>query len=105
MGPDAIGRGPAVPAETSWLAAFDQIDAQTPQERQQYVFKVLIELLRREFQFSDKDSARSFFYSLRQRFLDWNYMEYESSTFKQHKQEIDAFVAQHGKKESDEKGS
>ena len=85
--------------------AFDKVDAQTPAERQGHVFGELVELLRSQFDFPDKDSARQFFHSLRQHFLDWNYKEYGSPEFKQQKEEIDSFVKQRCYKESNEKGS
>ena len=37
----------------------------------------------------DKDDARSFFNSMRQKIIDWNYTEFESDNFKKAEAEID----------------
>ena len=37
-----------------------------------------------------KDDARSFFNRMRQRFIDWNYAEFQSEAFKKGEAEIDA---------------
>lgn len=61
---------------------FDEVDAATTAERQQYVFSKVIEVLRKEFHFQDKAGARDFFYNLRHGFIDWNYKEWGSDEFK-----------------------
>ncbi|MFC1592768.1 V-type ATP synthase subunit A [Candidatus Omnitrophota bacterium] len=73
--------------------AFDKVDAQTPGERQEYVFKKTIEVLDIDCPFKDKDQAREFFYSLRQLFMDWNYKEWASAEFKQQEKSLDSFIA------------
>ena len=42
---------------------------------------------------SDKDEARTYFNQLRQKFLDWNYTEFESDEFKKLEKEIDELYA------------
>jgi len=44
--------------------AFDPVDAQTPRDRQEYVFDKVWEVLKKRFSFTSKDEARIFFYSL-----------------------------------------
>lgn len=61
---------------------FDPVDAATAPERQIYISEIVNKILRKEFTFEDKEQARSFFYDLRQKFIDWNYMEFESDEFK-----------------------
>ena len=39
--------------------------------------------------YENKDDARSFFNRMRQRFIDWNYTEFESDAFKKAEAEID----------------
>ncbi len=68
---------------------FDPIDAATSPERQTYVFKKINDILKKDIPFDDKDRARKFFYELRQRFIDWNYMEFKSDDFKQQEKTID----------------
>ena len=68
--------------------AFDPVDAATPAERQKYVFDVILEVMKADLELADKDAARSFFNNLRQKFLDWNGMEWESNDFKSTESEI-----------------
>ncbi|MCK9555064.1 V-type ATP synthase subunit A [bacterium] len=62
--------------------AFDEVDGATPAERQEYVFGVLHEILKSEFDFGTKDEARHFFHGLRQEFKNWNSDPWESDAFK-----------------------
>ena len=39
---------------------------------------------------ASKDDARTFFNRMRQRFINWNYTEFESDAFKKAEAEIDA---------------
>ena len=81
--------------------AFDKVDAETPKQRQEYVFRKAAEVLRGHFTFEDKDEARRFFYSLRQLFIDWNYKQWDTPAFKEQEKAIDRFIANH---RDDEKG-
>jgi V/A-type H+-transporting ATPase subunit A len=69
--------------------AFDQIDAATPLERQNYLFTKISNILSRQFTFDTKDHARDFFYKLRQMFIDFNYTEWNSPEFKAQEQRIE----------------
>ena len=71
---------------------FDPIDAATSPERQTYISKKINDILNREFPFKDKDQARKFFYELRQNFLDWNYIQFESDEFKKQEQKVDQII-------------
>lgn len=71
---------------------FDKVDAATIAERQQYVFSKIVEVLRKEFSFKDKEDARTYFYKLRQDFIDWNYIEWESDEFKKQEEKIDTLL-------------
>ncbi len=73
--------------------AFDKVDAQTPSQRQIYVFRKVIEILRADYPFKDKDRARGFFYSLRQLFIDWNYKEWDTPEFGEQEKAIDRFMS------------
>jgi len=81
--------------------AFDKVDAETPVQRQEYVFSKVVGILKARFPFKDKDKARAFFYSLRQLFIDWNYKSWDSSDFRDHEKIIDNFINQQS---NDEKG-
>jgi len=61
--------------------AFDKIDEATKEERQKYVFDVIHRILEKEFSFDNKDSARRFFQNLRQKFVEWNSVEWDTDNF------------------------
>jgi V/A-type H+-transporting ATPase subunit A len=63
--------------------AFDEVDGSTGKERQIYVFQRMVEILKASFSFEDKSEALSFFQSLRQTFINWNYKPWGSDEFKQ----------------------
>ena len=69
--------------------SFDLIEANCTRERQCYVTDKLIKILGSEYVLDNKDDARSFFNRLRQKFINWNYTEFESDAFKKAEAEID----------------
>ena len=73
--------------------SFDLTDANSTRERQCYVTDKLIKILGSEYALSEKDEARTFFNRLRQKFIDWNYEEFGSSSFKKVEGDIDAIYA------------
>jgi len=62
--------------------SFDPVDAAVNTERQQYTFRLLTEIIGAKLELADKPAARSYFYQLRQRFLDWNGAVWGSDSFK-----------------------
>ncbi|QFI14249.1 V-type ATP synthase subunit A [Borrelia sp. CA_690] len=60
--------------------SFDSIDAAVSSERQNYMFDIVYNILKTNFEFSDKLQARDFINELRQNLLDMNL-----SSFKDHK--------------------
>jgi len=85
---------------------FDPVDAATGPDRQKYVFSKLVkDVLAREFGFEDKDDARSFFYKLRQAFIDWNYKEFESGNFKAQEDKINALLKSASARAGEETGA
>ncbi|MBN2102713.1 V-type ATP synthase subunit A [bacterium] len=72
--------------------AFDPVDAATNPERQKYVMNQIYEILGSEFQFSDNEEARTFFYDLRQKFIDWNYSEWKSDEFNSQEKSIKKLI-------------
>ncbi len=52
--------------------SFDPIDAACDPERQQYVFAVLYDVLKKTYNINDKKEIRAFFNQVRQAFLDWH---------------------------------
>ncbi len=81
--------------------SFDSVDANCDTPRQRYVTDKLIYVLGSSYNLSDKDSARGFFNRMRQRFVDWNYTEWDSEAFKKAEQEIDALYLEGSGKLSD----
>ena len=73
--------------------SFDLIDANCTTDRQRYVTDKLIYVLGSEYALDNKDDARSFFNRMRQKFIDWNYTEFESEAFAKAEGEIDAMYA------------
>jgi V/A-type H+-transporting ATPase subunit A len=78
--------------------AFDKVDESTTAERQKHVFDLIVEILDKSFSFEDKDEARKFFQGLRQIFVTWNTIEYDSDEFKEKEKDIrDRISANKGK--------
>ncbi len=73
--------------------SFDTVDAGTGIRRQRYVVDKLVKILGSDYALSDKDSARSYFNQLRQKFIDWNYTEFESEAFANAEAGIDKLYA------------
>ena len=72
---------------------FDPVDAATGEERQKYVFsKIVNDILKRKFDFTDKDEARKFFYNLRHLFVDWNYKVWGQEDAKKEERKIDQLL-------------
>ncbi len=69
--------------------SFDLVDANCGTMRQRYVTDKLVYVLGSEYALENKDDARTFFNRMRQRFIDWNYKEFESDEFKKAEAEID----------------
>ncbi len=70
--------------------SFDLIEANCGVDRQRYVTDKLISVLGSDYKLGDKDEARAFFNRMRQRFIDWNYKEFQSEDFKWAEADIDA---------------
>ncbi len=69
--------------------AFDSTDEATLKERQVYVFDVVREIIEMDFKFGDdKDKARYFFQELRQEFINWNSLNFQSEDFNTVEKEI-----------------
>ncbi|MBR2013560.1 MAG: V-type ATP synthase subunit A, partial [Clostridia bacterium] len=62
--------------------SFDAVEANCTRARQQYVTDKLVYILGSNYALENKDDARGFFNRMRQRFIDWNYAEFESEAFK-----------------------
>ena len=74
--------------------SFDLVEANCGRLRQCYVTDKLVYVLGSSYAVGNKDDARSFFNRMRQKFIDWNYTEFESEAFKKAETEIDALYRQ-----------
>jgi V/A-type H+-transporting ATPase subunit A len=73
--------------------SFDEVDAAVDVERQTYTFNKVVKILASEFDLGNKDDARAFFNQLRQKFIDWNYSEWNGDKFKSNEKDIDELYA------------
>lgn len=73
--------------------SFDAVDDAVSVERQTYTFGKVLKVLASDFDLKDKDEARLFFNSLRQLYLDWNYIEWKTDAFEAKEKEIDSLYA------------
>jgi len=73
---------------------FDEVDAATGRERQKYVFSKVVEVLKKDFSFPDKQASREFFHNLRYKFIDWNYKQWDSGEFKEKEQELNKMISE-----------
>ena len=76
---------------------FDKVDGTTDYDRQRYMFDRVLEVLKCEFDFTDKDEARSFILNLRQMYIDCNYLEFKSADFNAQEEAIAAKIGEHSK--------
>ena len=74
--------------------SFDLVDANCGTARQRYVTDKLVRVLGSDYTLGGKDEARTFFNRMRQRFIDWNYTEFESDAFAAAEAAIDALYAE-----------
>ena len=71
---------------------FDKVDSACGAERQKYVFDKLLGIIDKDFNFADKDQARTYFQRLRQQFIDWNYTPWDSISFRDAEAAIDKML-------------
>ena len=69
--------------------SFDLVEVNCGKQRQRYVTDKLVHILGSNYALQNKDDARGFFNRMRQKFIDWNYTEFESESFKKAESEID----------------
>ncbi len=72
--------------------AFDAVDGTTSEERQKYVFKKIVEILKAEMVFKTKADARMFFQGITQGTKDWNRAPMDSDEFRECEARLDKMV-------------
>ena len=73
--------------------AFDSIDANCPIERQKYMFDLVMDVCRKEYNFGDFEECSAYFKALINLFKQLNYTEWKSAEFDTYRAKIDEFVA------------
>ena len=74
--------------------SFNAVDVAVSLERQNHDFSLICLALDAKFVFSSKDQARSWFYQLRQKFLDHNVAEWHSEAFDSIEAELREMIAE-----------
>ncbi len=77
--------------------AFDDIDANCPIERQQMMYKMVIDICRRDFGFGDFEECSAFFKGLINLFRQMNYAEWQSEKFTGYLKQIEEQVSEKNK--------
>ncbi|MFA4996981.1 MAG: V-type ATP synthase subunit A [Bacteroidales bacterium] len=73
--------------------AFDDIDASTPMERQEYMYTKVIDICRKEYEFDDFEACSGFFKKMINIFRQMNYSEFQSDEFKRYETEIEKLLS------------
>ncbi len=77
--------------------AFDAIDANCPMERQRMMYKMVLEICRRDFGFADFEACSQFFKGLINLFRQMNYSEWQSEKFEDYRKQIEQYVSEKSK--------
>ena len=77
--------------------AFDDIDANTPLERQKYMLNLVMELCKKSFQFGHYEEVGGFFKQVINVMKQMNYSEYESESFHKYRKELDVMIEKSSK--------
>ncbi len=76
--------------------AFDEVDAATPKERQQFVFDKVLGVLQADLPSETKDDARQLMFEVQDIFRNWNYAATDSEEYNSLLAKIDKFLAANG---------
>ena len=77
--------------------AFDDIDANCPMERQQMMYKMVLDICDRSFGFADFETCSKFFKVLINLFRQMNYSEWKSDKFYDYQKQIENYVSEQSK--------
>ncbi|MCC8153079.1 MAG: V-type ATP synthase subunit A [Tannerellaceae bacterium] len=78
--------------------AFDDIDAVTPLNRQEFMLNKIVEICRTEFNFETFTEVMEYFKNMINIFKQMNYSVYESEQFNNFNEQLDALVAERAEK-------
>ena len=74
--------------------AFDDIDANCPLERQKMMYKMVLDISRKDFAFADFEECSQFFKGLINLFRQMNYSEWQSEKFEGYRKQIEEYVSE-----------
>ena len=74
--------------------AFDDIDANCPLERQKMMYKMVLDICRKDFAFADFEECPQFFKGLINLFRQMNYSEWQSEKFEGYRKQIEEYVSE-----------
>lgn len=74
--------------------AFDDIDANCPLERQKMMYKMVLDICRKDFAFADFEECSQFFKGLINLFRQMNYSEWQSEKFEGYLKQIEQYVSE-----------
>jgi len=74
--------------------AFDEIDQNTPIERQKFMLKMILDICDKDFEFGDYEEAAGFFKQMINLFKQMNYSEFESGEFRRYVDEVESISQQ-----------
>ena len=77
--------------------AFDDIDANCPIERQKMMYKMVLDICRKDFGFADFEQCSQFFKGLINLFRQMNYSEWKSEKFENYRKQIVEYVSEQSK--------
>ncbi len=77
--------------------AFDDIDANCPLERQQMMYKMVLDVCRRDFDFADFEKCAHFFKGLINLFRQLNYTEWKSEKYHDYLRQIEQYLEEKSK--------
>ena len=73
---------------------FDDIDANCPLERQKMMYKMVLDICRKDFAFADFEECSQFFKGLINLFRQMNYSEWQSEKFEGYRKQIEEYVSE-----------
>lgn len=83
--------------------AFDEVDAATTADRQEFVFDKVLAIMQLDFDFPDKEQARQALVQATDLFRNWNYAAWDSDEFKTVQGKIEEFIAAKGRTEHEQR--
>lgn len=74
--------------------AFDSIDANTPMERQKYMYNLVIDICNHKFSYKDFEDCSAFYKSLINTFKQMNYSDFKGAKFEEYHKALEVALAE-----------